>query len=664
MTLTFSQFGMLKLAPLIPLAPLAGAIVVGLLGSRRLRGASHWPVIVGAFVSALVSAMLLGIVYYMPDASFGDTYHLYDWIAPAAGVWFDVNMWIDPLTAVMLVTVCTVSFLVITYSRDYMRSHSHPERGYERFFAFLGLFVFAMCTLVLAGNFLLLYLGWEGVGLCSYLLIGFYYPKPSAAAAAKKAFIVTRIGDFGFGIGILCIYLWISPLARPGENPLDYAVVFRNVSALQGWQCTTIALLLFCGAVGKSAQLPLYVWLPDAMEGPSPVSALIHAATMVTAGVYMVARCGPIFVQSQDALAVVASIGAATAFFAATIALAQYDMKRILAYSTISQLGYMFLGLGVCAADAAIFHLFTHAFFKSLLFLAAGSVMHAMGGIIDVRQFGGLRRIMPVTYVTFLAGGLALSGFPFFSGFFSKDEIIDAAYSVHPVLGVIGLVAALLTAFYTFRMIFWAFHGPQRVPEGVHPHESGYWMLVPMAILGIGAAGAGYVDVTISSSGFAGIFEPHGIFHRFLNPVFRDTYSVFTAAEAEGAAPGGAHVTMYVSSALAVLGVLGAYVLYVRRRDWAEAIVGEIPDVYDLIHGKYYVDELYDTIVVGPARQAGLLFNAIDDYVIDGLIWLVTVVPRTGGFVLRTLQGGALQGYAVTMTMGIMLILLFVLLSG
>ncbi len=663
MTATFSQFGVLKIVPLIPLAPLAGAVVVGLFGFRRLRGGSHWPVVLGTFVSALVSLILLDIVRHTPESRFSDTYHLYDWIAPAVGIWFDVNMWVDPLTAVMLAAVCTVSFLVIVYSRDYMRSHAHPERGYERFFAFMGLFVFAMCTLVLAGNFLLLYLGWELVGLCSYLLIGFYYAKPSAAAAARKAFLVTRIGDFGFSLGIFCIYLWISPFAGPGENPLDYAVVFRNTYALQPWQCTTIALLLFCGAVGKSAQLPLYVWLPDAMEGPSPVSALIHAATMVTAGVYMVARCGPIFVQSQDALAVVASIGAATAFFAATIALAQYDMKRILAYSTISQLGYMFLGLGVCAADAAVFHLFTHAFFKSLLFLAAGSVMHAMGGIIDIRQFGGLRRIMPVTYASFLAGGLALAGFPFFSGFFSKDEILDAAYSVHPILGGIGLLAALLTAFYTFRMIFWAFHGPQRVPQNAHPHESGYWMLVPMGILAVGAVIGGYVDVSVSSSGFAGIFEPGGALHRFLEPVFRETYGIFTATDTD-VAEGGGHVLMYVSSALAVLGILGAYLLYVRRRDWAEAVVNEIPDVYDLIHGKYYVDELYDTLVVRPARQAGLLLNAIDDYVIDGLIWVITVVPRAGGFVLRGLQGGALQGYAMTMTAGVVLILLFVLMGG
>ena len=668
-TLTFSQFGMLKIAPLIPLAPLAGSLITAVTGSRLLRGDSHWPVLLGILLALLASGSVLGVVATMPTASplhdvYARTYHLYQWIAPDDVVWFNVNLYIDPLAAVILVTVCAISLLVAVYSRDYMREHGHPDRGYARYFVLIGLFVFSMCVLVLAGNFLLLYLGWEAVGLCSYLLIGYYYDRPAAAAAAKKAFLVNRIGDFGFALGILCIYYWVSPLIEPGESPLDYAVVFEKLTRteIQEWQFTTVSLLLFCGAVGKSAQLPLYVWLPDAMEGPSPVSALIHAATMVTAGVYMVARCGAIFTQSPEALAVVATIGGATALYAATIAVAQTDMKRILAYSTISQLGYMFLGLGVCAADSAVFHLFTHAFFKALLFLGAGSVMHAMGGLIDVREFSGLRRVMPVTYATFLVGGLALAGVPFFSGFFSKDEIIHAAFGVHPVLGVLSLATALLTAFYTFRMIFLAFHGPTRLPEGVVAHESGSWMLAPMVLLAVGALAAGYVGVHVGYAGFCGLIEPHGVFHRFLEPVFRHSFGAVPVAELR--AEEHDHTLMYVSAALAIFGIAVAYVLYVRRRRWADALAMSFPDVHELVAQKYYIDELYDSAVVSPARQAGGMFSDIDNYIIDGLLWFVATVPRAAGFVLRGLQGGRLQGYALTMAVGVVVVLTVVMLAG
>jgi NADH-quinone oxidoreductase subunit L len=677
--LQFSDFGVMKEVLWVPAAPLLGAIVIAIAGPRLLRSWSHWPAILGVLGALIASIGLFADIRNMLPDEYDTTYQLYQWVAPTAGTWFTVSLRIDPLTAVMLVTVCTVSLFVIIYSRDYMREHGHAERGYERFFAFLCLFVFSMATLVLAGNFLLLYLGWEAVGLCSYLLIGFYYTRPAAAAAAKKAFLVNRIGDFGFGLGILCIYVWISPLVAEHENPLEYAVVFQRVAELATWKCTTIALLLFCGAIGKSAQLPLHVWLPDAMEGPSPVSALIHAATMVTAGVYMVARCGAIFVQSPLAMGVVAVVGAATALFAATIAVAQYDMKRILAYSTISQLGYMFLGVGAAAASSAIFHLFTHAFFKALLFLGAGSVMHAMGGIIDIRDFSGLRRKMPVTYITFLAGGLALAGFPFTSGFFSKDEIIHAAFTLYPVLGLIGLITAVLTAFYTFRMIFLAFHGPERIPDGVHAHESGGWMLVPLVFLAIGALGAGYVGVTHSSAGFAGLIEPHGEFHRVLDGVFEPTYGKIgehggeqaLAASAHGAeapaheaAEAGGHLLMYVSAVLSILGVLAAYVIFVRRPEVAAATVERAPATAQWLRDKYYVDEAYDTAFVRPLRRTGFGCFAFDNYVIDGLIWLVTVVPRAGGFALRAFQNGALQGYGVFMTAGLVLIVLLVLWAG
>ncbi|HOB73328.1 MAG TPA: NADH-quinone oxidoreductase subunit L [Phycisphaerae bacterium] len=693
-----TEAGMLNAAPLVPLLPLLGAALVGLLGTRMLKGASHWPVIIGIAGALVASFLILGAVASaQPGTPAGQpdtTYRLFSWFSPLEGLWFDVNFCIDALTAIMLVTVCGISLLVAIYSRDYMRVtetetpegheggpsaaerladphvHGHqsghhqpvPERGYERYFAFIGLFVFSMCTLVLAGNFLLLYLGWEAVGLCSYLLIGFYYQRPAAAAAAKKAFLVNRIGDFGFGLGILFLYLWLSPWAPDGRSPLDYDVAFATIHRLDTWQITTIALLLFCGAVGKSAQLPLYVWLPDAMEGPSPVSALIHAATMVTAGVYMVVRCGEIFVQAPVALAIVAAVGAVTALFAATIAVAQYDMKRILAYSTISQLGYMFLGVGVLAADSAIFHLFTHAFFKALLFLGAGSVMHALAGIIDLRQFGGLRRVLPVTYATFVIGALALAGFPLLSGFFSKDEIIHAAFAHHPVLGTIGLITAVLTAFYTFRMVFMAFAGPERIPAGTHPHESGRWMLVPLVLLAVGAVGAGYVGVHMKAGGFLGFIEPHGPFHRFLAPVvepYAATLHARVGHEAAGAAHEG-HVLMYISALLAIAGILVAYVLYVRRRDWAKQAREAFPVAYQVLHNKYYVDELNDAAIVRPLWDSSRVLFGVDRIVVDGLVWAVSAVPRVMGFLVRPLQNGALQSYGVSMTAGMAVIVLIV----
>jgi NADH-quinone oxidoreductase subunit L len=420
---------------------------------------------------------------------------------------------------------------------------------------------------------------------------------------------------------------------------------------------TAIALLLLCGACGKSAQLPLHVWLPDAMEGPSPVSALIHAATMVTAGVYMVARCGAIFTASATAMTVVAVVGAATALFAATIALTQFDMKRILAYSTISQLGYMFLALGVYAADSAIFHLFTHAFFKALLFLGAGSVMHAMGGVIDLRYFSGLRRLLPWTYRTFLIGALALAGVPLFSGFFSKDEIIHHAFTRSPLLGWVGLGTAVLTAFYTFRMVFLAFFGPEKLPTGVHAHESGRWMLVPLGVLSAGALLAGYV-------GFPG----HNV-HDFLEPVFAQTFLVHAHAAGETAGHAAGEVGFWATYGLMVLsGVLAsasigvAYVCYVQR-PWIPATVRDSAGgLHELLYHKYYVDEAYDEMIVRPLRGGGHACVGFDDFVVDGLIWLVTAIPRGLAYAARVLQRGALQGYALTMALGLGLVVWAVLL--
>jgi len=643
---------------LILLAPLAGAILAGVFGRPVLRGRTHWPAILGVGVAFVTALVVFGQFGGIPAEARTATISVYEWIANGTGSAFRVEFLIDPLTSIMLITVTGVSLLVVVYSRDYMREHDKPERGYERFFAYMALFVFSMCALVLGGNFLLLYLGWEAVGLCSYLLIGFHYQRPAAAAAAKKAFLVNRVGDFGFGLGIFLIYMTF--------GTLDYGAVFEMVregvtasgESLTDNRITAIALLLFCGACGKSAQLPLHVWLPDAMEGPSPVSALIHAATMVTAGVYMIVRCGAIFTASPTAMAIVAGVGGLTALFAATIALVQTDMKRILAYSTISQLGYMVLAAGVYAADSAIFHLFTHAFFKALLFLGAGSVMHAMGGIIDVRQFGGLRKLLPWTFATFLIGSLALAGFPFLSGFFSKDEIIHHALMAEPSLGVIALVTALLTAFYTFRMVFLAFFGPERVPEGVHAHESGWWMLAPLIVLSIGAIGAGYVGIELTGRGF----------HHFLEPVFAST---FVANNPIHVAGHGAVATeqvsfwshyglMILSGALSIIGIFTAYVLYVKQTWIPELLGASVPRTYQALWNKYYVDEAYEDVVVEPARRTGRICVGLDDYFVDSLIWLVTAIPRGVAFLLRTLQSGMLQGYGLSMVAGIAIIVVLV----
>jgi len=639
----------------ILLAPLAGAILAAVLGPPLLRGRSHWMAILGVGGALAAALGLFSHVWTAPEGSVSITIPVYQWILDGTGSGFNVEFLIDPLTAVMLVTVTGVSLLVVIYSRDYMRKHGRAEHGYERFFACLSLFVFAMCALVLGGNFLLLYLGWEAVGLCSYLLIGFYYGRPAAAAAAKKAFLVNRVGDFGFGLGILLIYFSFGTLEYGAVFEMVQRGVLATGETLSPERITTIALLLLCGACGKSAQLPLHVWLPDAMEGPSPVSALIHAATMVTAGVFMIARCGAIFAASPTAMIVVSVIGAVTALFAATIALVQTDMKRILAYSTISQLGYMFLGVGVYAADSAIFHLFTHAFFKALLFLGAGSVMHAMGGVIDVRYFGGLRKLLPWTFRTFLIGALALAGFPMLSGFFSKDEIIHHALAMSPYLGAIGLITALLTALYTFRIVFLAFFGRERVPEGVHPHEAGGWMLWPLFVLSIGALLAGYLGSEGTQS-----------FHQFLAPVFEHTFVAnhpLHGAEVAAAVHAGfwAHYGLLIASGvIAVVGIGTAYVLYVRQ-PWIPALVrASSPRAYQMLWGKYFFDELYDDTIVKPARKTGKVCVGLDDYLIDGLIWLVTLVPRAIGAILRTAQSGRLQGYGLSMVAGIAVIVLVV----
>ncbi|MDX2199672.1 MAG: NADH-quinone oxidoreductase subunit L [Phycisphaerae bacterium] len=559
--------------------------------------------------------------------------------------WVDVNFFVDSLTGVMLIVVTFVALMVVIYSVGYMRDHhGHQEEGYERFFAWLGLFVFSMLMLVLAGNFVLLYLGWEAVGLCSYLLIGFYYQKPAAAAAAKKAFLVNRIGDFGFALGIFAIYHFLSPIVQPGENPLDYATLFKYVDKLETMSLwgvsapTLIGLLLLCGALGKSAQFPIYVWLPDAMEGPSPVSALIHAATMVTAGVYMVARLGPIYARSPEAMDVVMWVGIIGAVLAATMAMAQHDMKRILAYSTMSQLAFMFVALGVGAPQAAIFHLYTHAFFKALLFLCAGGVMHSMGNIIDVRYFSGLKSVLPSTYRLMFIGCLALAGFPLLSGFWSKDEIVHAALDNRPWVGYVLLFTAAMTAYYTFRMFFLCFNGPTRTPPeaGDHPHDSPPVMTWPLYPLALGAIAAGFV-------GYGG---HDGFFHKYV----ADSSMVATAAHTSAAWP-----IMLISGAIAIGAIFVAFARYgdAPRNEPDQQLLGPL---WNLWNAKYLVDEIYDAIFVRPLRAFGKLLFDADRHGVDGVVNAVGATPGRLSSIAAWTQRGALQGYAVAMVLGLGLV--------
>jgi NADH-quinone oxidoreductase subunit L len=713
----------LSLYATLPLWPLLGAIVVGLwIAFRWPAERAYLPVVLAALAAAVLglalffdlgahgeragpagpahaatatgqadrtghgddSALVLESAPALADAPHGApwvgadvtgthtgagvTLPLFDWISLGQryverGQWIAFNFLFDRLTGMMLLYVTVVSLVVVIYAVGYMRDHhGHPERGYERFFAFLGLFIFSMCVLVLAGNFVVLYLGWELVGLCSYLLIGFYYPKPEAAAAAKKAFLVNRIGDFGFALGIFALYMFIQPHVSAGENPLDYEVVFRYAHHLAlgefaGWsQATVVSLLLLCGAIGKSAQFPLYVWLPDAMEGPTPVSALIHAATMVTAGIYMVARCGPLFAASTTALTVVTIVGVVGAVLAATIALAQYDMKRILAYSTISQLAFMFVGLGCGAPDSAVFHVFTHAWFKALLFLGAGSVMHAMGGVIDVRRFSGLRAVLPQTRTLMLIGCLALAGVPPLAGFWSKDEIVHAAFASEmghrlPWLGWVLIATAGLTAYYTFRMYFLCFHGPLRLPhEAGEPHESPPVMLRPLYVLALGALLAGLLGVHLRFSwgeSFLGFLAPHGFFHHYLA----------SSTIVPGPHHGGGLWIMYLSAAVAIAGIALAWVRHATAPE-VDPDAAALGPLWRVWRCKYWVDELYDALLVQPLRGLAQVFDAIDRHGIDGVVWLVAAAPRAAGYALRGLQRGALQGYALGMLTGLALLLL------
>jgi NADH-quinone oxidoreductase subunit L len=726
-----------KLLIAIPALPLLAAAVVAVLGKRVLREQSHWPVVLALAGSCLASVLL---IFAVQEAAKGHEHErvvrLWTWAAVGAGSGeqgaggapaqrvgeqgastqysvlsaknsgpstpafrMDIVLRADSLTAIMLGMVTFISTLVVIYASGYM----HGDPGYWRFFAYVSLFVFSMTMLVSVSNFVLLYVFWEAVGLCSYLLIGFWFEKPAAAAAGMKAFLVNRVGDGGFALGVFLLWTTFHTLdfhdskiqtipaaaghaaatvvytdPREIEDPnipgtiqqgifghsrLTKELPFDNVPETV---ITAICLLLFVGACGKSAQFPLHVWLPDAMEGPTPVSALIHAATMVTAGVYMVARCTPLYAAAPDAQETVSTIGGFTALFAALIALTQTDLKRILAYSTVSQLGYMFLALGTGSqpgVTSGMFHLVTHAFFKALLFLGAGSVMHAMGGVIDIRQFGGLRRKMPITHWTFLFGCLALSGIVPFAGFWSKDAILAAVAekaslvqhsSLYGYLYYAGTCTAFLTAFYTFRAYFLTFWGEERIPREAggapgtpgHAHESPPAMTGPLVILAIGALTVGaYFQWT------GDFLRPDGFLVQALS---------LTGLQTEGAAAG-AHGTSeltvsLISSVVALAGIGLAWLFYIARPDLAEATAKSAKSLglYALSHGKFFIDEIYAAVIVRPLEMLAALLAWIDNYVIDGTVNAIGALPRALGAVLRPSQGGLVQSYALVMALGVL----------
>ncbi len=688
---------------LIPALPLAATLLTAALGPRILRERSHIPVVTALLLSFAASIALVfqvqqkieqtaeqsraGRVAYAEKAV--TVVKLWNWCSvpqaiskadylQSAGwhpgspeyarhVWnfnIDIVLQADPLTATMLAIVTCISALVAVYSIGYMRGDS----GGWRFFAYIGLFVFSMTMLVAAGNFVLLFVFWELVGLCSYLLIGFWYEKPVAAAAGMKAFLVNRIGDCGFLFALFLIWITYGSLnfhdTIVGGKLIERGILgqWRLESGCfnHDWPATAICLLLMLGACGKSAQLPLHVWLPDAMEGPTPVSALIHAATMVTAGVYMVARCMPLFVASPDALQVVAIIGGATALLGAIIAITQTDLKRILAYSTISHLGYMFVALGtgtILGVTAGMFHLLTHAFFKALLFLGAGSVMHAMGGIIDIRRLGGLRRRMPITHGTFLFGSLAIAGVIPFAGFWSKDAILLALYQrasqgadgniYHLLFGSV-MLGILLIGLYTFRPFFLVFYGPERIPPeaGHHAHESPGVMTVPLMLLAFGSLVIGaYFEWT------------HG-FAAFLKST--PSLAFLPSEVAESSAQTAEHWKIgAMSTGITLVGIILTATLYLGDQTGTAKLARfmDIFGLYSLSSGKFFFDPIYSLFVVRPMQALARVAALFDQYVIDDLVDLCGKTPRWLGAALRPLQNGLTQFYALAMMLGLLAML-------
>ena len=621
---------------LIPLLPFLGFLLNGLL-NRKLSGT-----VAGLIGSAAVlGSFLISVVLFL-NFQYQYTVQLFDWIS-VGSLQIPFQYQIDQLSLIMLLLVTGVGFLIHVYSIGYM----HHDENVGKFFSFLNLFIFSMLLLVMGANFVILFIGWEGVGLCSYLLIGFWNKNTAYNNAAKKAFIINRIGDLGFLLGVFLIYLTF--------DSVQYAEVFQKASTMQVGTgvITAITLLLFVGAMGKSAQLPLYTWLPDAMAGPTPVSALIHAATMVTAGIYMVLRANVLFTLAPDTLEVVAIVGAATALFAATIGLAQNDIKKVLAYSTVSQLGYMFLALGVMGYSTSLFHVLTHAFFKALMFLGAGSVIHAMSNEQDLRRMGGLRKALPITFFTFLIGCLAISGIPPFSGFFSKDEILSHAFEHNKVLWAMGLLTAFMTAFYMFRLLFLAFFGEFRGTEEQkhHLHESPASMTLPLIVLAVLAAVGGFMGAPMFTGGRHFLAE-------YLAPIF--TYSQRLVPAAFNAEPD--HNTelmlMGLSVAAGVLGIVLAYVFYVVRAQRPAEDDAQRSAPESLVYHKYYIDELYNAAFTRPIMAlSNGLYKFVENGIINPVVGVFGRAVNGGGTLLRYVQTGAVETYLILMVIGIVLIL-------
>jgi NADH-quinone oxidoreductase subunit L len=628
--------------------PLIGFLINGLFGWRiRNEKIIGWigSLTVGAsfVVAFLIYLELLGFPSY--ERKFIVEY--FPWIKVGS---FEVSFsyLVDPLSILMALVVTGVGFLIHVYSIGYM----HGDRGFARFFAYLNLFIFMMLTLVLADNYLLMFLGWEGVGLCSYLLIGFWYDKPfekmTTSDAGRKAFIVNRVGDFGFLIGLFLMYKYF--------GSLNFNTVFSIANKLSVGDTTIfwITLLLFVGATGKSAQIPLYVWLPDAMAGPTPVSALIHAATMVTAGVYMIARSSVLYALAPTTMLIVAIVGALTAVYAASMGLVQNGIKKVLAYSTISQLGYMFLAMGVGAFSAGIFHLTTHAFFKALLFLGAGAVMHALNNEEDIQKMGGLKEHLPITYKTFFIASLAIAGIPPLSGFFSKDEILWGAYSQGSfLLWLLGAVGAFMTAFYMFRLVALVFETSPR-HSVKHPHEAPKVMSIPLIILAFFSVVSGFVGIPES-------FGVSNLIHHWLEPVFEDANAKIILEESHSTTA--EFLLMTVSVLISIGGILLARYLYLNRIDVVRKLTQTFAPIYKLLYNKYYVDEIYDLIVVKPITWGSekFLWRFFDVKVIDGTVNASARFTATISSVIRFFQNGIVQFYAVVFVIGILIILWFIL---
>ena len=625
----------LQIVWMIPFLPLIGFLINGL-GRKQLS-----KLLTGIIGSGVILASFFISVFVFFQIKNGNSHvaHYFDFINTGSlKVGFDFQ--IDQLSSLFLLIITGVGFLIHVYSTSYM--HEEESKDFAKYFAYLNLFVFSMLLLVMGGNYIIMFIGWEGVGLCSYLLIGFWFKDNSNNDAAKKAFIMNRIGDFGF---LLAVF-WL--IAKLGTT--NYHDVFDQVSKLSSFDITGITLLLFLGAAGKSAQIPLYTWLPDAMAGPTPVSALIHAATMVTAGIYMIARSNILFTMAPLTQSVIAVIGLATAVLAATIALKQNDIKKVLAYSTVSQLGYMFLGLGVGAYTGAVFHVMTHAFFKALLFLGAGSVIHAMGGEQDMRNMGGLKKYMSITHITFLLGCLAIAGMPPFSGFFSKDEILAAAFVKNPVYWGVGVLTAFMTAFYMFRLYGLTFLGKFRGTHDQehHLHESPSAITIPLIILAILAVVSGWI-------GIPEVFMHGG--HRleaFLEPIFAQSNTLVASLNEKHEL---SHTTEYALMAVSVIGTLIALLYAWNKFSKYEKSTEEETGLAKVISNKWYVDEFYNAIIVKPIQSiAGFFNNVVEKKGIDGFVNGVGKAVNYGSRQMRLLQTGQVSAYMLMMVVAILIL--------